>query len=152
MDIQTITYSLLGLLAIWTIVLTFFVIKINKHFKTLTKDVKDVNLIKVLEHVLEKEKANANDIKKVEQEIELINQDIKRHVQKVGFVRFNPFAETGGDQSFALSLLDKELTGYIITGLHSRDKTRIYVKPIEKGKCKFKLSKEEKKAVTNAKK
>ena len=47
-------------------------------------------------------------------------------IQKVGFRRYNPFAETGGDQSFTLSLLDRENTGVVITSLYLREGQRIY--------------------------
>jgi hypothetical protein len=65
----------------------------------------------------------------------------------MGFVRFNPFAETGGDQSFSVSLLDANGTGIVFTGLHTREKTRVYAKPIVNGVSKSTLSKEEQKAI-----
>jgi len=65
-------------------------------------------------------------------------------------VRFNPFLETGGDQSFAIALLDGNLDGIIITGLHTRETTRLYIKTVEKGKSRLELSKEEKEALSNA--
>lgn len=48
-------------------------------------------------------------------------------------VRFNPFDDIGGDQSFILCLLDNTNSGVIITSLHSRDITRIYAKSIKSG-------------------
>lgn len=72
----------------------------------------------------------------------------KQHFfQRMGFVRFNPFAETGGDQSFSVSLLDAKGTGIVFTGLHTREKTRVYAKPIVNGVSKSTLSKEEQKAI-----
>ncbi len=74
--------------------------------------------------------------------------DEKQHFfQRMGFVRFNPFAETGGDQSFSVSLLDAKGTGIVFTGLHTREKTRVYAKPIVNGVSKSTLSKEEQKAI-----
>lgn len=72
----------------------------------------------------------------------------KQHFfQRMGFVRFNPFSETGGDQSFSVSLLDAQGTGIVFTGLHTREKTRVYAKPIVNGVSKSTLSKEEQKAI-----
>lgn len=72
----------------------------------------------------------------------------KQHFfQRMGFVRFNPFAETGGDQSFSVSLLDAKGSGIVFTGLHTREKTRVYAKPIVNGVSKSTLSKEEQKAI-----
>ena len=75
---------------------------------------------------------------------------VQGSVQHVGLVRFNPFEETGGDQSFALALLDGRGDGIVISSLHSRTVTRFYAKPIKKGLCQLSLSKEESKAVEMA--
>ena len=38
-----------------------------------------------------------------------------RHaVQRVGLVRYNPFEDTGGNQSFALALLDADANGVVL--------------------------------------
>ncbi len=57
--------------------------------------------------------------------------------------KFNPFNESGGDHSFSLALLDGEKNGIIITSLHTRERTRMYVKEIFGGKSKSELSSEE---------
>ncbi len=67
---------------------------------------------------------------------------------KIGITRFNPFDDVGGDQSFTLTILDKNNSGAIITSLHNRDITRIYAKPIKNGIGEnITLSKEEKSAI-----
>lgn len=70
--------------------------------------------------------------------------------QKISVVRFNPFGDTGGDQSFTLAVLDAQNSGYILTSIHGREGTRVYVKPIDYGKSKYTLSVEEKKALAQA--
>ena len=67
---------------------------------------------------------------------------------KINLVRFNPFEELGGDQSFILCLLDNANSGVIITSLHNRDSTRVYAKSIRNGESdNMALSKEETKAL-----
>ena len=68
-------------------------------------------------------------------------------VQKVGMIRFNPFGEVGGNQSFAVALLDNYNSGVIILSLYSRDGVRIYAKPVKEGKSEYQLSKEEEDAL-----
>lgn len=68
-------------------------------------------------------------------------------VQKVGFVRFNPFHDTGGDNSFILVLLDSENTGVMVSSLFAREGVRIYGKQIDRGRSKYQLSEEEKAAL-----
>ena len=75
-----------------------------------------------------------------------LNQ-LDKHL-KIGITRFNPFDDIGGDQSFILTILDKNNSGAIITSLHNRDITRIYAKPIKDGIGEnITLSKEEKSAI-----
>lgn len=75
---------------------------------------------------------------------------VTRSVQNVGLVRYNPFQETGGDQSFALALLDKRGDGVVISSLHSRNNTRFYAKPIKAGASQLSLSEEEAQALQQA--
>jgi hypothetical protein len=70
--------------------------------------------------------------------------------QKISIVRFNPFGDTGGDQSFVLAVLDAHDSGYVITSIHGREGTRVYVKPVDDGKSKYPLSDEEKQALSRA--
>ncbi len=70
--------------------------------------------------------------------------------QKISIVRFNPFGDTGGDQSFSLAVLDAHNSGYVITSIHGRENTRTYIKPIDLGHSKHTLSKEEKQAIDQA--
>ena len=67
---------------------------------------------------------------------------------KINLVRFNPFDDLGGDQSFILCLLDNTNSGAIITSLHNRDSTRVYAKAIKNGVSdNLALSKDETKAL-----
>lgn len=71
-------------------------------------------------------------------------------IQKVGVVRYNPFSDTGGDQSFALALLDAEGTGVVVSSLHSRTDTRVFAKSVQTGRSKYPLSDEEQEAIKKA--
>jgi hypothetical protein len=67
---------------------------------------------------------------------------------KINILRFNPFENIGGDQSFILTILDHNNDGVVLTSLHNRDLTRIYAKPVKKGEGdNITLSKEEKLAI-----
>jgi Protein of unknown function (DUF4446) len=70
--------------------------------------------------------------------------------QKISIVRFNPFGDTGGDQSFSLAVLDAQDSGYVLTSIHGRQGTRVYVKPVDLGTSKYTLSAEEQKALSQA--
>jgi hypothetical protein len=135
---------------IWLIILSLAFFWIIKTFQKLTKEVKEGNLINVLNKIIATESKNSKGITALKKEIKRIDDESKIKVQKVGLIRFNPFSELGGDHSFSLALLDGNDTGIIITGLHTRERTRVYIKRIEKGKSRYDLSKEENRALTKA--
>lgn len=74
-------------------------------------------------------------------------------LRRIGLVRFNPFSGTGGDQSFSLAVMDEKNNGVVITSLHHRESTRLYVKEIVGSKAVGQeLADEEKRAINIAKK
>lgn len=147
MQLQIIVSVLAGL---WLLGLSAGLFWIYKVINRLTKDVKGETLIKVLENVLAQVAKNAEDITGLKKEIANIRELDRYHVQKIGVVRFNPFKETGGDHSFSIAFLDETDTGVVFTGIHTRERTRIYTKAIKCGKGEFELSEEEKKALVKA--
>lgn len=91
------------------------------------------------------------EIGRLSEEIEVLKKENLSNVQKVGIVRFNPFKDMGGDQSFSIAILDGKDNGVVITSLYSREGNRIFAKPIEGGKSKYILLEEERKAIDLAK-
>ena len=144
-----ITFLILG---IWLLGISLVLYKIYAVFAKLTRGVEVADLKKTLERVIVLEGENEKGIETLTKRINGLEEDGKLHVQKVGLVRFNPFNELGGDHSFSLALLDSEDTGIIITGLHTRERTRIYVKSLKRGKSESELSTEDKKALAIAQK
>jgi hypothetical protein len=69
----------------------------------------------------------------------------------VGLVRYNAFNDTGGDQSYALALLDDHGDGAIVNGLFHRTECRVYVKPVQEWKSTYSMSDEEAEAIRRAK-
>jgi hypothetical protein len=71
-------------------------------------------------------------------------------IRNIGVVRFNPFPDAGGDQSFAIALLDSEGSGVVLSSLHARTDTRVFAKPVEGGRSRYPLSDEEQDAIRKA--
>jgi hypothetical protein len=71
-------------------------------------------------------------------------------ISRIGLVRFDAFEDTGGAQSFALALVDDDGDGIVLTSLHSRPTTRVYVKAIRRGVADAPLSGEEERALREA--
>ncbi|MBI5035201.1 MAG: DUF4446 family protein [Chloroflexi bacterium] len=71
-------------------------------------------------------------------------------IQHVGVIRFNPFSDKGGDQSFVMAILDDHADGAVISALHSRMDVRVYAKPVIGGQSTYTLTTEEKDAIARA--
>jgi len=86
-------------------------------------------------------------LNKLHHELENLSQ---RTIQKVAVIRYNPFSDTGGDQSFAIALLDSLGNGVVLSSLHSRTDTRVFAKAVQNGRSKYQLSDEEQDAIKRA--
>ncbi|OGM81253.1 hypothetical protein A2434_00280 [Candidatus Woesebacteria bacterium RIFOXYC1_FULL_41_14] len=137
---------------IWLTTLSVFLYRFFTIYKKLTEGVGVGDIKKILEKILSRGDENYKNISDILRRLDSIDENDRRHIQKVGLVRFNPFSELGGDHSFCLAILDDRDTGVVITGLHTRDRTRVYMKDIRVGKSNFELSAEEKKAILSAQK
>lgn len=130
------------------IILLLWLTKIARHYNSLTKGIDPktlTNALQGIQHTIaEHERIQAitkNDLQKIKDAMRL-------HVQHVTLKRFNPFGDTGGDQSFILALLDGNSDGVVITSLHSRENTRFYVKSVSGGVgIDHPLSEEEQKTI-----
>jgi len=109
-----------------------------------------------------KEPENLKEIlsqfKDLEKQFENLSKELKElkkknilNFQKLGLVRFNPFKEVGGDQSFSIALLDGNDSGIVITSLYTREGNRVFGKPVKEGRSEYLLSEEEKEALNKAK-
>ncbi len=142
---------LLGIAFLWLGVLSFFYFGAVRHYKKLVGQNTELDLEAVLEKIVEKVEAGSESLKDLEKFTTQLRDDSRWHLQKIGLVRYNPFDGTGGDQSFAVALLNEGGDGVVISSLHARDLTRVYGKPVKAGKADgYEFSEEEKRAVTKA--
>jgi len=151
LDLSILQWIVLALV-FWVIILTIFLIQTSRHYRRLTKNITKKDLKSLLSQILNTVQLNEKELKDLNSALKKVRNSMMSHIQKIGFVRFNPFPQTGGDQSFCLALLDEKDNGFVLSSLHSRDTTRFYAKTIKNGKADgYELSKEERKAIKNAK-
>ncbi len=83
--------------------------------------------------------------------LESFKAESKRYLQKVALKRYNPYQDTGGDQSFSVAFLDGHGNGVVVSSLHSRAGTRVFAKPVKLGgEDNLQFSEEEKIVVAEA--
>lgn len=147
--IEIVIYVLLGInlfLALWFLRIELRLSKFMRGKKaqsleelvsTLAKDTQDLQTFK--------EEASRG--------MSLLNEKIVTSIRGIGLVRFNPFKGKGygGNQSFAVALLDGDGNGVIISSLYTRERVSTYAKPINNFTSTYDLSEEEKKALEEAK-
>ncbi|MFH1551599.1 MAG: DUF4446 family protein [bacterium] len=138
------------LILAWNILLHLRLKKINKKLKTFFNGKNASDLEGVLFEEIKRLKKTEKDIEQLANSLKIIEKMTNKSIQKVGVIRFNPFKETGGDQSFSIAMLDSNDNGLILSSLYTRQGTRIYSKPIEIGKSKYPLSNEELNALKKA--
>lgn len=141
--VGAITLALAALSTVWLVLLE---LRLRRLFRgRRAKDLEDVL------KSIQKELANAADKEtETERTLENIEKRLKRTVQNVGLVRFNPYSGAGGNQSFALAVLDQQKNGFVITNLYNRESSRIYAKPVVGAESEHQMSEEEKQAIAKA--
>lgn len=138
---------------IWIGAITFLLIRLLKTFTKITKGVSDKDLKTILEDILAEIKQGNKTDDDLLKKVDLLKIEASQSLQKVGLIRYNPFGDTGGNQSFVLAILDGNDTGLVMTSLHSREATRVFSKPVKEGKEDgFEFSKEEIQAILLAQK
>ena len=88
---------------------------------------------------------------KTERELSGVQSRLKKSIRGLETIRFNPFPDQGGNQSFAIGLLNEEGDGVVLSSLYSRERMSIFAKPVRGGKSTYELTAEEKEALAKAK-
>ena len=145
----TIALMLAATSLIISIATIWLYLKQQRFFTSLTQGLSKQNLKSILKQLAAHINQLDQQISEHQTLITNLTDQGQSHFQKVGFIRFNPFSDTGGDQSFSLCLLDDNLNGIMITSLHSREQTRLYAKQIKNGQShqQKELFQEEKEAL-----
>lgn len=81
--------------------------------------------------------------KKIEHAIEDLDTRARRSVQSVKTLRYNPFQDSGSNQSFAIAFTDEEGNGVVLSSLYSRERMSVYAKPLKQYQSEHELTDEE---------
>lgn len=145
---QITILAIATILLLGVIVLAFVVFKMRRRQERFLRGKEGKSLERVIyeqHEEIEKLVTDTQDLYKLQ---EKLHQTLTTAIQHIGLVRFNPFSEEGGDQSFSLALLDGKKNGFVLSSLHSRTGVRLYAKPVTTGvSAKYRLSEEESEAL-----
>jgi Protein of unknown function (DUF4446) len=121
--------------------------RLEERLDALTRGEGGRDLADVLDAHLEKVMSVARRQDELDAHGAALDVQARRAVQGVALVRFNTFEDTGGNQSFALALVDPTGDGVVLTSLHARNQTRLYGRAVRAGAAEGALSAEEAEAV-----
>ena len=92
------------------------------------------------------------ELKKIQNHLELVDENLLQTYQKVSIVKYDAFKEIGGTLSFVLVMLTKDNDGFILNSMHSNSEgCYTYIKEVKSGEVFVALSEEERQALEEAK-
>ncbi|MFA7315403.1 MAG: DUF4446 family protein [Candidatus Paceibacterota bacterium] len=145
------TLILLYILTGIVIILLIWILVTERRLRTLFAGTQAKDLEEVLSALIVHIKELKEGEKEINKHLTVVDKRLDGTIRRVKTVRFNPFEDAGSNQSFAISFLNDEGDGVIISSLYARDRMSIFAKPIEKGVSDFELSEEEKGVLAKSK-
>jgi len=121
--------------------------RMSGHYARLVRGGGGGNLEELLERHFDRMDGTAERIEQLDALCQQLEGTLEHAIQRVGIVRFNPFSDTGGDQSFSIALLDGDGDGLVLSSLFGRAETRVFAKPVQGGQSKYTLTEEEREAI-----
>lgn len=146
----SIEFLILILISIALLTLALWVIFLHLRLYHLTRGTTQESLEQIFTQTLAQVDILTTQTQLLEASSVRRDKEFMNSIQGVGFLRFNPFGDTSGQQSFACALIDQHNNGIIFSSLYAREKMRIFAKSIHHGISDQELSNEEKEALTQA--
>lgn len=134
----------------WGAWLTVRLRRAERRYQDLTAGTAGGNLSEVLENHIRQVRQATRRVDELEALSRGLQSASRGHLQRLGFMRFNPFRESGGDQSFIVAMSDADGNGFVISSLHNRDTTRVYGKPLLAWQSTSQLTDEEQQVIRKA--
>lgn len=147
MDISILVYIFAFIIVILILWIIFTEYRFRKFFAgTDAKNLEGVmtNITKELSDI---EKIQIKTIK----HLDTVDKRLNKSIRSIEMIRFNPFEDAGSNQSFAISLVNDEGDGVILSSLYARDRMSVFAKPVNKWDSKTSLSDEEKEVLEKSK-
>lgn len=124
--------------------------QLHNRFALLLSDTQPTSIESMLREHLEGRRSLASQTEAIEQRVNVLERKMQRSKRHLGLVRYDAFADIGGQQSFAMALYDDNGDGAVISSIIGRADGRVYGKTITKGKAERELGDEEQKAILEA--
>lgn len=91
-----------------------------------------------------------NNEENIKNQITVINEKNKKAINNIKVLKYNAYDEAGSKLSFALAMINEENNGILFNEIHSKHGSNMYVKEINNGTVKERVSNEEQQVIENA--
>jgi len=125
--------------------------KLRKQYLAVMGDTGVTNIEEVVVDLKNQLDEQREMIDRMQGEMKNVQTTLPQMKTKLGIHRYNAFSDGGSDLSFSIAIVNEEKDGAVFSGLHSRESTYVYAKPVEKGESPYPLTPEERKAMQEAK-
>ncbi len=141
--------ALAGLVG-WVAYLQVRLRRVSRQYARLVRGVDGKNLEEMLSQQVDEVHQALETVRALEAESRRTSRTLAHAFQWMGMVRYNPFRNTGGDQSFVWAIVDGQGNGVVLSSMHSRESTRLYAKPLHEWTSTYPLTEEEQEAIDRA--
>jgi hypothetical protein len=137
-------------LAAWVVYLQVRLRRVSQQYARLVRGVDGKNLEEMLHQQVDEVHEALETVRALQAETRRMDHTLAHAFQWMGMVRYNPFRNTGGDQSFVWAIVDGQGNGLVLSSMHSRESTRLYAKPLHEWTSMYPLTEEEQEAIDRA--
>jgi hypothetical protein len=141
---------LLLLMMIWNMSLGTRLKKLRKRYDAMMNGQGVENLEQVIGELERRMRQREQEAASAAVEMARISEVLRLAKGKIGVTRYHAFQGQGSDLSFSVAIVNDQQDGVVISGIHNREETYVYAKPLEKGDSSYTLSPEERKAISQA--
>lgn len=141
---------LFGALFLLMAIALFFIIRMEIRMRKLFKGSKALTLESLIGDIIARVEYLSKQGELHNTHLATLDQQLQKLGRGVKLVRFNPFPDMGGTQSFAVAIMNEKGDGVVFSSLYSRERMSVFAKPITNGKSDIELTPEEQDVVTGA--
>ncbi len=134
----------------WVVALQIRLRRLSEQYSRLMTGANGIDLETLLNRHVDDVREALDTVSELETRARTMERTLQHTVQWIGIIRYNPFRNTGGAQSFALAVVDARGNGFALSSLHARENTRVYAKPLNQWESEYTLTDEEKEAISRA--
>ena len=143
-----------GLLAVvllvWVAALSRRLSRLSRQYRAMIDGTGVADLETVIGGLQQRAASAEREIGRLSGGLSRLEEKVRLSAGRVGVVRYNAFNEQGSDLSFAVAIVNDEGSGVVMSGIHSRDETFVYAKPVSGGESSYPLTPEERQAIGQA--